>query len=100
MLKNRSSKKTNELDKEEFQRRVQTLGESDLLEAMETTLNSLCRHVIDYRRERLEVYIPEILMNADAISGMAAEMARRKGQQPIVPIAPARQVRPKKQRFR
>lgn len=97
----RRRKEVDPLNSAELLRRASKLDSDDLLESMETTLNNLCRYMIDYRRERRVEYLGEIKMTAEGIFVMAGELDRRKqisqevmgGPPPQKPIAPARQSR-------
>lgn len=93
MPKMRKSKKQEALNAEEFLGRVSHLGSDEILEAMETSLNTLCRYVIDYRREKLPVYLGEISMHSGAITLLAQELEKRQSNVIDTKVAPARQAR-------
>lgn len=71
--------------------RTVRLDSTEILNAMDVTLSSLCRYIPEYRRTMQNEYLGEIDLAAQALYVMSQELAERVGEKPSV--KPARQSR-------
>ena len=71
--------------------RAVRLDNSEILDALDVTLSSLCKYIPEFRRTKEKDYLGEIDLAAQAIYVMAKELATRAGDRPT--SQPARQIR-------
>jgi hypothetical protein len=71
--------------------RATRLDNGEILDAVDTTLSSLCRYVPEFRRTRQSDYLAEISLASQALYVMAEEMLTRAGAR--APEEPVRRSR-------
>lgn len=72
--------------------RAATLGSDEVLDAIDLTLNTMTRYVVEYRRTKLIDLLGETKLSAEAMYVLANELMQRAGAVDR-PVAPSRQSR-------